>query len=363
MHEFQHFSQANNHIYDEICSRYISDFRAKSGGYNLGKVTHFGEYKKDLIDKSDSLFFFSVPIKNQAPYIIEILKNLSSNCNHPFTLGLLFDNCTDSSLQLVLNYLDSNFALIEKLIQVQIFISDNELFESTCENILLQFCASRFFVSLQADIFLNDETFLTRSLKCFEKFPDLLGISARAIVSVTPKVKYLELLHKIAELAVRVLGSPFNFRTQIRLGIFFRDQKYFGDKSTFGVSQMKFSESNWKTLFIGETIIRGPIIWDSSKLKSLSGFDDVNFFLGRDDCDVSLRAKKFTWKVGYLPSTSYSIPSRGTTRKPRSYSVQKELERRNLMSVLSLIPMEVYWNLKKITFIKPSKLRGDKHKL
>lgn len=363
VNSFQYFSQSNNQIYNEICIRYLADFKAKSGGFDLGRVTHFGEYKKDLIDQSNSLFFFSIPIKNQAPNIAEILDNLVSNCNYSFSLGLLFDNCTDGSLEIVLKYLDSNFALIEKLNQVHIIISTNELFEASCENILLQFCESKFFVSLQADNFLNDETFLARSLNFFDQSPDLFGISARATVSVTPISKQLELFQEIVEFLERVLRSPFRFRIQIRLGIFFRHKKYFGDKSTFEVSVMKFSESDWKTLFIGETIIRGPIIWDSKKLKALDGFDDINFYLGRDDCDVSLRASKFSWKVGYLPSTSYSIPTRGTTRKPRSHTAQKELERRSLVSVISLTPMEVYWNLKKITFIKLSKLIGKKYKL
>ena len=109
---------------------------------------------------------------------------------------------------------------------------------------------------------------------------------------MTPISKQLELFQKIIELLERLLCNPFSFKIQIRLGIFFRHKKYFGDKSTFGLSQMKFSESDWKTLFIGEAIIRGPIIWDSKKLKALDGFDDINFYLGRDDCDVSLRAKK-----------------------------------------------------------------------
>lgn len=363
MSEVNYFSQENSQIFNDACRAYLEEFKVKSGGFDLGPVYHFGDFRKSLGETKKSLIFFSIPIKNQESYISEVLDDLFKNCKYPYSVGLLFDNCTDKSLENVLEYLQENFSKVKCLTLVSIFVSNGELFEATCENLLLKFCEANYFVSLQADNFLNDETFLTRALKIFKELPNLLGISARACVSVTPKLRYLEILHNVADTSTRILNNLFRFKKYIKLGSFYRYQSYFGDKSLYGVSHMQFSERDRNTLFIGEAIIRGPIIWDSAKLKKLNGFDDVNFYLGRDDCDVSLRAKKFDWIVGYLPATSYSIPTRGTTRRPRSFLTEEALQQRNLISSISKTPMEIYWNLQKIFYIKFSRVMGDRFTL
>jgi GT2 family glycosyltransferase len=86
------------------------------------------------------------------------------------------------------------------------------------------------------------------------------------------------------------------------------------------------------TLYLGEAIIRGPIIWSSKIFCRLGGFNDISYFLGRDDCDLCLRASRNGYLVGYLPSTSFSIPSDGTTRKAITNEVATAMQVRTQIS-------------------------------
>jgi hypothetical protein len=92
---------------------------------------------------------------------------------------------------------------------------------------------------------------------------------------------------------------------------------------------MQFSTKQLKTIYPGQAIIRGPLIWRSKFFEQLSGYDDLAYFLGRDDCDLSLRGwLRFKYFVAYMPCRSYSNPLEGTTRKPRAPEVVAELQKR-----------------------------------
>jgi hypothetical protein len=341
------FSRFHKMNYDHICNQYRESFKIRSGGFDIGSVGFFGEYLKSKDQLKEPVFYFAIPIKNQEENIESILAKLLENCNFLFSIGLFFDNCNDKSLEVTVDFLNHQFWQYKYLTKVQIFISENDLFEATCENILLKFCDAKYFVSLQADNYLSDATFLSRAIQFFDRQKVIFGVSSRAVVTLTPQPKFLNYLHKILVGCWRILRSPIDFRTKIRLGPYFPFQDYFGDKATVGISKMKFGEREINSLFIGEAIIRGPIVWDAEKLKTLEGFDDVNFPLGRDDCDVSLRAQSRGWVVGYLPSSCYSIPSMGTTRKPRLSDAQNSLKARSRISKISEMPVEDYWQLRR----------------
>lgn len=341
------FSRTQKMDYDHICNQYRESFRIRSGGFDIGKIGFFGEFSKSKDQFKEPVFYFAIPIKNQEENIVSILAKLFENCNFLFSIGLFFDNCNDKSLEVTMDFLNHQFWQYENLTKVQIFVSEKDLFEATCENILLKFCDAKYFVSLQADNYLSDATFLSRAIQFFNIHRVILGISSRAVVTLTPKPRILKYLHKILVCCWRVLRSPSDFRTKIRLGPFFPFQEYFGDKATGGITKMKFGKHEINSLFLGEAIIRGPIVWDAEKLRTLEGFDDVNFPLGRDDCDVSLRAQSRGWVVGYLPSSCYSIPSMGTTRKPRLSDAHNSLEARSRISEIFEMPMEDYWQLRR----------------
>jgi hypothetical protein len=107
---------------------------------------------------------------------------------------------------------------------------------------------------------------------------------------------------------------------------------------------MHFTKREFETLFVGDAIIRGPLIWDAQKFSELGTFNDVAFFLGRDDCDICLRASHKKWIVGYLPCFYVSRSLNGTSRKPRSADTVKAMNARSDLSLLFPGELHKFWN-------------------
>lgn len=324
-------------------NKYISDFKEKSGGYNLGNVRYVENFvRKDPVNQpSLKSFFISMPVKNQESTIVEIIETLIKNTHFDFSLGILFDNCDDQSEEVFLDYIRNlNFGNIS-LVEVHVLSSTKDLFESTCENILSLFCRDEYFVSLQADCYLSDPTFLSRSLDAFNLLPNLLAISGRAVVPFHPIQ-----VHQLYRDAL--CRNSFNFiRSPIKrkkfLGSHNLTYSYFGDFSEYPRNRMHFQAEDLRTLYIGESIIRGPIVWNFDLFTRLNGFNDLAYFLGRDDCDLSFRGHKMDYIVGYLPSHCFSVSENGTTRRPRTQEANRAIHERERLAESHPGQLSEFW--------------------
>jgi GT2 family glycosyltransferase len=238
------------------------------------------------------------------------------------------DNCTDRTEEEVFNFISERARGHKKLQRFDLLSSNGELFEATCENLLFQFCQEKYFMSLQADIHMIDDSFIDRSIKAFDQNSQLLGISGRAIVGYGLNQKMAQNLVTRVLINLPNLIAPKVWRKR-RLGPASLREGYFGDSSCKPDSSMHFSAKQLQTIYPGQAIIRGPLIWRSDFFEQLGGFDDLAYFLGRDDCDLCLRGwLQFKYFVAYLPCRSYSNPLEGTMRKPRAPGAVEELQKR-----------------------------------
>ena len=72
-------------------------------------------------------------------------------------------------------------------------------------------------------------------------------------------------------------------------------------------------------IWVSETIMRGPIIFDKSKYISVGGFNLDSFFLGFDDHHLFLNAfVQKGFRCGYTPIDYFTYPEGGSTRKRRN---------------------------------------------
>jgi hypothetical protein len=325
-------------------NQYVSNFREKSGGYDLGQVEYVEKISRPATDFNDSAtsLFFSIPVKNQETGIADIIQSLIENTGFSFSVGILFDNCEDQSEAKFKEFMSELEWEKTNLREVHILRSESDLFEATCENILSLFCNEKYYVSLQADCFLNDSTFLSRCLNAFEMMPELMAISGRAIVPFNQVGRFQLYKDAIHRKILNFIASPSS-RYRV-LGLPRLTRGYFGDNSKYPQKMMRFTDRELRTLYVGEAVIRGPIVWDYVKFLELSKFNDISFFLGRDDCDLSFRGKNLGFKVGYLPSCSYSISENGTTRKPRSQEAMVHLEQRQNLARHHLGEITKFWN-------------------
>jgi len=313
---------------------YRDVFFRQSGGFHLPEVRYLGKFEKTQPQNQfkDNHIYISIPIKNQEEIIVKVLKTLFQNTKHNLVIGLLFDNCTDKSLSNVTKFLNSEFLKFSNVITIYLVKSSDELFEATCENILFQFCESDYFLSLQSDIFFEDPTFIARSLTAFNKLPNLFAISGRAVVPFRQITRIDKMFEKIIRSTSSIRDLKSLFTNKKILGAYIPKLSYYGDISNMPFKRMSFSTRQMSTLYLGEAIIRGPIIWSSKIFRRLGGFNDISYFLGRDDCDLCLRASRNGYVVGYLPSSSFSIPSDGTTRKPITNEVATAMQVRTQIS-------------------------------
>lgn len=330
--------------FQDLINRYLSKFQIRSNGFRLPEVQY--EFTVERANsQSESDFFIGIPVKNQEYIISQVLKQLITRLTSPTEIGLLFDNCTDQSFTRALNSIVGEMEKYENLLKVHFLRSSDELFESTCENLLFELSDASYLVSFQADCFYLDETFFERSKKAFSKVENLLGISGRATVPLMPMNSLtlkLNTLLSIRNLLNIFLPRYFHHRF---LGPFLKGVGYFGDTSGYPTPVMKFSKNQVKTVFIGQALIRGPIVWSNEKFRKLGGFNDISYFLGRDDCNLALQGLRHKFRVGYLPCEQNSNPKNGTTRKTRTQNVQIRLQERIDLSKRFPGELDLFWKL------------------
>ena len=307
---------------------YWKTFNFKAFPYQLPNISYLGSFVQNSEGSSKSEIYIGIPIKNQGEVIFKILNTLFESISFDFSVGVVLDNCTDNTEREVRRFISERAKENKNLQRFDLLSSNGELFEATCENLLFQFCEEKYFMSLQADIYMVDDSFIDRSINAFDQNSHLLGISGRAIVGYGPEQKMAQNSAIRALINLPNLIAPKIWRKK-RLGPAPSREGYFGDTSRQPDSSMQFSAKQLKTIYPGQAIIRGPLIWRSEFFEQLGGFDDFAYFLGRDDCDLSLRGwLQLKYFVAYMPCRSYSNPHEGTTRKPRTAEAITELQKR-----------------------------------
>ena len=324
---------------------YRNKFEITSNGFVLPNVEYLKSYTSLNIPSVDYAHdvFVAIPIKNQGGFITDILKSVINHTKVNIRIALLFDNCTDSSETEIIEFIEKLIYHHDNLLTIDLLKSDGDLFESSCENLLFSLSDEHFYISLQADIDFQDYSFIPLSLYALQRFPSLFAISGRARTS-------FERDHRMAQsqlirfvLNLPRLLFPRWFRYQL-LGFPSSRKGYFGDLANPPTTQMLFTKKQKQTLYTGDSIIRGPIIWRASIFNYLNGFNDLVFYLGRDDTDICLRARFYLgMHVAYLPCKYFSEPSRGTTRKIRTAETVLEMSKREHLSISRWSLLGDYW--------------------
>lgn len=334
----------------EKFEQYRASFTERSGGFVLPNIRYHGKFHKNREQITVEKFFISIPIKNQESIIINVLTTLLKNVDNVISIGLIFDNCSDQSLSLCLDFFETNFKLYPNLESVHFVTSDGELFEPTAENISFLLCNQKYFVSLQSDIYFTDTTFLTRAAEFFDVIPELFAVSGKAVVTFNVMSKFKKYLNRMFHLHNYVFRFLPSYKDVKMTGFYLPFLGYFGDLSHPPESNMHFSSSQMQKLYLGEAVIRGPIVWLSKTFRRLNGFDDVGFVLGRDDCDLSFRGFLSGHLSGYLPCKCFSIFEQGTTRKPRSNEDQLALNARQELSRNYPARLVLFWGKRSVDY-------------
>jgi hypothetical protein len=324
-----------------MVDHYRSKFFKSSRGTALPEIKYKRIFRNKwyIPDKESNYIFIALTIHNQESIITEILSLLIQNSGCNLSIGIMLDNCSDNSSREVVHFFENNLFSLTNLDSVYILESNEDLFECTSENVLFLLCDSDFFVSYQSDLYLNDKLFFKKCIQALNLNPYLLGLSGRAVVPFLPITRFERNINAFFDLFANI-GD----KRKLKLRFFLRKHGYFGDRSNWPESKMIYGKNQYNKIYFGQAVIRGPIIWRTDYFKKLDGFNDISYYLGRDDCDLSFRGQRNGYSVGYTPINAYSIASEGTSRKPRTIRTLINLKKREILAEKFKGELRCYWD-------------------
>jgi len=265
-----------------------------------------------------------IPIFNAGHIIEEVISALRV-IDQDFTLLLILDACEDDSKEKALQGIDRLHTVSKQFQGFYLFESRKNLYESQCDNFGFKFLEHfSYILELQADIVINDESFVKRAVCALEKFPDIFCISGRGTHSWELPIKPMHPIH--------VLRSRWRFQNtdiaqtqDILQGNFQIEAKefmqgcYFGQTGALVSGVLKHSEDSLTNIYLGETIMRGPLVFDNDRLKECGYLNSKAHRLGNDDHEITLRAwRDFAFRVAYVPCSFISRLEWGATRRKKS---------------------------------------------
>lgn len=243
-------------------------------------------------------------IYNQQNLVQRVLDGIISNASdYVRELIVVFDGCTDKTVEIATPILES-----VKTMKVKIEFANN-VWETKANNIGFKMSEYPFIVGVQDDMIIAEKEFDQRMFKPFEKCADLLGVTANNAQNETYKGDVL---------------SPYD---------------------VFG----RYAKSPRDIFGIRDVIVRGPLMLDHQKLKTLNYLDETFAPLDCDDKDLCYRGKKYGYYVGAFIMDYRSDMEWGTTRANHDSNIIWE--------------KSVYKNMKEIISRHKEYLSGNGNKI
>lgn len=290
-----------------------------------------------------------IPLFNQENTIREVLVRIIDNVLLPCEIILIDDASEDLSNYEVRNVFDSfQFSDYQNIISVSLFRNRFSRFETWCDDFGIKNSNTDYCIEIQADMFINDIGFDKRMLEAMLKFPDLAIISGRGVEPLSPIISsyenYISLSISFGHFVLKNLKT-LSKNIVRRLYRVLKENKVLDETAVDSRNEIEFVEKNdqdfmmsgqagrlgmlienrisdstikKRRIYIGDTLMRGPLFLNRGLYLSLNGFDTRRFFLGFDDHDYCARVLKAGFKAGYTPVSFDSPLSLGSTRKERS---------------------------------------------
>ena len=307
---------------------------------------------------------YVIPVYNQESVIKEHLAQIIENSLLTHEFIIINDSSTDNSRQIILEFIadvksrhNSNSM---KTLAIIFYETRIPWYETKCDDFGIRAARSNFVIEIQADMKIRDKYFDQKLINVISKDKTLFAISGRGTHKISElstiserrwqnlvKIYYLfrnkisvkRHLQKFAmlnppvsvqsqqagdsfcqELVTKIFPSSSAFESHGRagfLGTLIEKVPYEGENPyTMQI------ESNSEKIWIGETIMRGPLLLRKDYYERLGGFNSRAFFLGNDDHDLFIRAKEIGLKVGYSPIFFSSPLNLGSTRKNKKFTSQ-----------------------------------------
>lgn len=216
-------------------------------------------------------------IFNKANLLDQILTGLFENTSSLVTEYIfILDGCTDGSGVI----LEEKIKTFDKQQQCTVLTAPN-VFEIRSNNMGLKIATQPYVCIIQDDMLIKEKDWDRRLVKPFLYFDDVFAVTARTTVQLSLDAHW-----------INGIEGPVGDR--------------YGQHSN--ISRDKF--------YVGQTVNRGPLMFDRQRLASLGYLDEtLPFLLNADDADVCFKAFiKHGWRCGTYWIGYYSPDSWGSTR-------------------------------------------------
>lgn len=307
-----------------------------------------------------------VPVFNQESIIVRNLRGLMESMTLSWELIIIDDASSDDSLYLIREwgeFLAAKEAPTSQkgsLTRLRIFSNKKSLYETRCDAIGMGVAAADWVLEVQADMLMQEEGFDAKLVMALVKNDDLLMISGRGTEPLLPIVdQYVDTLgsdRSSTNSWAQYLGSRVIRQLRSLVREIFKNQSRENSKSkaspratldelcpprevfeatgTAGrVGELIETDippqfRDQQRIWIGETVMRGPLLISKKKFLEVGGLDTDHFFQGFDDHDLAARARMSKgYGVGFLPVEFHSPIADGTTRQRRSLSSEIQIFR------------------------------------
>lgn len=301
-----------------------------------------------------------MPIFNQALIIHDVLDCLTKCMTLSYELIIIDDASEDSTLEIVIKTIK---ALIERNTNcksVRVYSFNSSVFETKCDSFGISVSKSKYILEIQADMFIYERGFDRKLVRAAETYSDVLMISGRGVEQLMP-ISRAFVSSKGSNLRDgdslrRYIGK--RFRNQFQRALNFKSRQVLNEvPSKFDFSGIPtdkyvlpskiefltlgytgrlgmsinecYSDTSLRerSLYIGETVMRGPLLIRKDAYEFIGGFNTEGFFLGYDDHDLSARALKFGFRVGFVPIGFQSPLFLGSSRKVRTIATEFQILR------------------------------------
>lgn len=297
---------------------------------------------------------FVIPVFNQEDRISNVLQGIFQNATTPFELVVIDDASEDSSVKVMIERLTEFSRSSPIMKEARLWQFAEPQYETACDDFGIRDAKTPWIIEIQADMTLTEFGFDRKLLSAISRYPDLLMISGRGVEPlsdltymssggsvIAPQLRGRKLMghmfHRSSTLFRWIKGigpssssvSSPSFVSSVRAE---KEVQQFQREGRAGRLGRKVEldltprELNDTRIWVGQSVMRGPLVISRAKYLELGGFDCNRFFLGFDDADLAVRAwLSRQFKVGYVP-VGFSAPlSHGSSRRRRSESTRASL--------------------------------------
>jgi GT2 family glycosyltransferase len=251
--------------------------------------------------ESIPLVSFIIPVHNQEEIIRNNLQSIQECATALHEFIIINDASADHSAKEILSWI-SETSRGRAITAITYIESQNDVFETICDSIGIEVASGEFVVEIQADMKLCDKGFDRRLVNALLQNEDVFAVSGRGIhplydIVSNPRSRRIVTANKFWSGLRRLVSAGRGAAAHKPSAPIF---KMLGEEGRLGehINKPLAPATEPRSLFVGGTVMRGPLAFRKSEFAALGGFDLDRFFLGNDDHDLLARAYGNLGKTG-----------------------------------------------------------------